>query len=174
MTESTDPTPAGEPTPDETFTWTGDAGEDQAHSASDEAGTAGSAGSGAATTATAILDSIREAVDDLAERATPTVREFSARAAEFAAVAADRAAPIAKRAGEVTSEASGKLALKSRIWAADIRASLANDGEATGTPAPNPAATDAGRRPRPTDRPPPDRALPILCGHERPPHRPAR
>ena len=69
------------------------------------------------TLAQAILESLREAVDDLAERATPAVREIGARAAEFAAMAADRAAPLAKRAGEATSEASGKLAEKSRSWA---------------------------------------------------------
>jgi hypothetical protein len=156
MTESTNPSPAGEPTPDETFTWTGEPGNEHgAHGAPGAAGSASSAGTGA-TSATAILDSIREAVDDLADRATPTVREFSARAAEFAAVAADRAAPLAKRAGEVTSEASGKLALKSRIWAADIRASLATDGDATDPAAPSPAATDATPPPAaPTDGPTP-------------------
>ncbi len=67
---------------------------------------------------------MRDAVDELAERAAPSVREFSARAAELAAVAADRAAPLAKRAGEVTADASGKLATRSRTWAADLRASM--------------------------------------------------
>ena len=104
-------------------------------------------------------------MDDLAERATPTVREFSARAAEFAAVAADRAAPFARRAGEVTSDASAKLATKSRIWAADLRASLetadtgakAEPGNAAGTdastPATPPPAPDGGTAP--TDGPSP-------------------
>ena len=160
MTEPTNPSPAGEPTPDETFTWTGDPGTAEgAHGASGPAGSAdsaGSAASGGATTATAILDSIREAVDDLADRATPTVREFSARAAEFAAVAADRAAPLAKRAGEVTSDASGKLALKSRLWAADIRASLAGEDAPDGESAPSPGATETPAAPStPTDGPTP-------------------
>ena len=114
--------------------------------------------SSASTTATAILESLREAVDDLAERATPTVREFSARAAELAAVAADRAAPLARRAGEVTSDASGKLATKSRIWAADLRASISPDdapaagaeGPASTTPTPPPVA---GCRDGPDRRP---------------------
>ena len=75
-----------------------------------------------ATTATSILDSVREVVDDLAERAAPTVRELSARAAELTAIAADKAAPFAKRAGEVTADASGKLAAKSREWASELRA----------------------------------------------------
>ena len=140
--DPTEPTPAGTPdtgdtTPpaDETFSWTDDradggaADHDQAHDAS------GSATSGAAATATAVLEQLRVAIDDIAERATPTVREFSARAAELAATAADRAAPFAQRAGEVTSEASSKLAERSRSWAADLRASMPGDhpeGHATG------------------------------------------
>jgi hypothetical protein len=178
MTEPIKPTPdesdAEQPTSDETFTWTTDAasghaggagGPDAAHGEAGSAG-AGSSGSGSAaagSTATAILESVREAVDDLAERATPTVREFSARAAEFAAVAADRAAPFARRAGEVTSDASAKLATRSRIWAADLRASLGTADTAatpgTGAPqtpdtaTPPPPAPDAGSAP--TDGPTP-------------------
>lgn len=108
MTESTTPPPPEKPTADETFTWT------------EPPASPGPAGSAA----TSILESVRDAVDDLAERAGPSVREFSARAAELAAVAADKAAPLAKRAGEVTADASGKLATMSRTWAADLRASL--------------------------------------------------
>ena len=151
MTEPLNPSTPDEPTPDETFTWTNEGGpsDDSGH-ANGGAGATGHGGSAssASTTATAILESLREAVDDLAERATPTVREFSARAAELAAVAADRAAPLARRAGEVTSDASGKLATKSRIWAADLRASISPDdapaagaeGPATNTPTPPPVA----------------------------------
>ncbi len=112
MTNPTTPTPPDEPKADETFTWT--------HQSSESRATSGSAGA----TATSILESVREVVDDLAERAAPSVREFSARAAELAAIAADRAAPLAKRAGEVTADASGKLATRSRSWAADLRASI--------------------------------------------------
>lgn len=118
MTESTTPPPE-EPTPDETFTWT---------QPSASHGPAGSA-------ATSLLESVRDAVDELAERAAPSVREFSARAAELAAIAADRAAPLAKRAGEVTADASGKLATMSRSWAADLRAS-APTGEPPGAGTP--------------------------------------
>jgi hypothetical protein len=97
--------------------------------------------SGTGTAATAILESIRDVVDDLAERATPAVREFSAKAAELAAVAADRAAPLVKRAGDATSEASGKLASKSRAWAADVRSTIPPDHDAA--PAPEtPPVTD--------------------------------
>ena len=176
MTEPTKPTPdepnAERPASDETFTWTSDAasgrtgdetGPGAVHGDAGPSGASGGAAAGSA--ATAILESVREAVDDLAERATPTVREFSARAAEFAAEAADRAAPFARRAGEATSDASAKLASKSRIWAADLRASLGTTGArattepgaktpADTTPAtPPPPAPDAGSAP--TDGPTP-------------------
>ena len=113
MTESTNPTPADEPKADETFTWTNEPSD-----------TGDAKGTGAATAAS-ILESVRDVVDDLAERAAPTVRELSARAAELTAIAADKAAPFAKRAGEVTADASGKLATKSREWASELRASVA-------------------------------------------------
>ena len=125
--------------PDETFTWT-DASEETTGDG-DPAGAGGGAGASAKSTATTILESLRGAVDDLAERAAPTMREFSARAAELAAVAADRAAPLAKRAGEATAEVSGKLAAKSRDWAAEIRSSLdpADAADAAGNEPPKPA-----------------------------------
>ena len=161
MTEPLNPPTPDEPTPDETFTWTNEGGpSDDASHASGDAGATGHGGtaSSASTTATAILESLREAVDDLAERATPTVREFSARAAELAAVAADRAAPLARRAGEVTSDASGKLATKSRIWAADLRASISpgrRAGRRRRRPSPDHAhpAAGAGCRDGPDRRP---------------------
>ena len=134
--------------PDETFTWT-DASEETTGDG-DPAGAGGGAGASAKSTATTILESLRGAVDDLAERAAPTMREFSARAAELAAVAADRAAPLAKRAGEATAEVTGKLAAKSRDWAAEIRSSLdpADAADAAGNEPPKPAA----------DKEPPDPA----------------
>ena len=113
MTDHTNPTPGDEPKADETFTWTNEAPPPDS-----------SKGAGA-TAATNILDAVREVVDDLAERAAPTVRELSARAAELTAIAADKAAPFAKRAGEATADASGKLATKSREWASELRASVA-------------------------------------------------
>jgi hypothetical protein len=154
MTEPTNPARPEGANPDETFTWTGDPGTEgapdgaKASGAPRGSGAPGSSSGGSpAATATAILESVREAVDDLAERASPTVREFSARAAEFAAEAADRAAPLVKRAGEATADASGKLAVKSRTWAADIRASLANaDAADPAAPSttPDPTTPDAG------------------------------
>jgi hypothetical protein len=68
-----------------------------------------------------MFDQIKVAVDDLAEKAGPTVRAFSAKAAELVAVAADKAAPIAHKAGEATAGASSKLAERSRGWAAEVR-----------------------------------------------------
>ena len=139
MTEPLTPNPHDEPTPDETFTWTGDPAEGaDAHADAGATGSTGSGSSGSASagsSATAILEQLRVAVDDLAERASPTVREFSARAAELVATAADKAAPLAKRAGEATSEASGKLAQKSRSWASDLHASVGTD-DANATPPP--------------------------------------
>lgn len=143
--DPTDSTPTGKPkaegtTPpaDETFSWTDDRADGGAadHDPADGAGA--SATSGAASTATAVLEQLRVAIDDIAERATPTVREFSARAAELAATAADRAAPFAQRAGEVTSEASSKLAERSRSWAADLRASIPGDHPEGPTPGQGP------------------------------------
>ena len=134
MTDQTNQTPADEPTADETFTWTNETPPpDAAH--------------GGPTTGASILDSVREAVDELAERTAPTVRELSARAAELTAIAADKAAPFAKRAGEVTADASGKLATRSREWASELRASVATAERApdggTGAPAPTPEAGTA-------------------------------
>jgi hypothetical protein len=141
MSESTNETPADEPKADETFTWTNEG-----------SGTQTAKGPGG-TAATSILESVREVVDELAERAAPTVRELSARAAELTAIAADKAAPFAKRAGEVTADASGKLASRSREWATELRSSVATaeqDPAAAGTgpaepdaPAPNPGIEPA-------------------------------
>ena len=80
---------------------------------------------GAPAKATDVLETLREAVEDFAEKAAPVVRQFSAKAAEVVASAADKAVPLAQKAGEVTADASGKLAEKSRAWAAGTRESLA-------------------------------------------------
>ena len=82
---------------------------------------------GATAKAADVFETIRDAVEDFAEKATPVVRQFSVKAAEVVASAADKAAPLAHKAGEVTAEASGKLAEKSRAWAAGTRESLGSD-----------------------------------------------
>ena len=81
-------------------------------------------GAGAAAKAADVFETIRDAVEDFAEKATPVVRQFSVKAAEVVASAADKAVPLAHKAGEATAEASGKLAEKSRAWAAGTRESL--------------------------------------------------
>lgn len=144
MTDQPNPTPADEPKADETFTWTNEApGPDAARPGP--------------STATSILDSVRDVVDDLAERAAPTVRELSARAAELTAIAADKAAPFAKRAGEVTADASGKLATKSREWASELRASVAiaepAPGDGPAAPAPTAGVEPAEGGPSTDDQP---------------------
>jgi hypothetical protein len=137
MTETTNRPGTDDPKADETFTWTHEASDDGDHSA--KAGAAG------------ILESVREIVDDLAERAAPTVRELSARAAELTAIAADKAAPLAKRAGEVTADASAVLATRSREWASGVRSA-----GATATAAP-PVTGEDGTKDAPT---PTDEGLP--------------
>ena len=107
----------------------------------------GGAGTGAASNATGILESLRDALDDLFERATPTVKEVSVKAAELVGTAADKAAPVARKAGEATADASSSLAEKSRTWAAGVRDSLGAAGAAgataTATADAPPSAPDA-------------------------------
>jgi hypothetical protein len=80
------------------------------------------------TAATALLDSIRDAIDDIAIRATPAVREVGARAAELTADVATKAAPYARKAGDATADASAKLAERSKSWAAGVRAAMDAEG----------------------------------------------
>jgi len=110
MTETKPPSPASgadtDPAPpgaDETFGWTDPAA------------------AGDPSPVARLLDSLRDAVDDLAERAGPAVRDITARAAELTAAAATKAAPLAKKAGEATADASEKLAARSKAWASDHR-----------------------------------------------------
>lgn len=81
----------------------------------------------AAAKAADVFETIRDAVEDFAEKASPVVRQFSVKAAEVVATAADKAVPLAHKAGEVTAEASGRLAEKSRAWAAGTRESLGSE-----------------------------------------------
>ncbi len=71
------------------------------------------------------------------------MREASARAAELTSAAATKAVPLARKAGEATADASGKLAVKSKAWASDLRASASHDGDAAGDAA-HDAASAAG------------------------------
>jgi hypothetical protein len=132
---------------------------DQAYSAPDPAATGDSTNAGGGTSAKAgdVLESIREAVEDFAEKAAPTVRQFTAKAAEIVATAADKAAPLAQKAGEVTADASGKLAVKSREWAAEVRESLSGkdgDGPAPASGPTTPTTPTASTTTDDTTRPP--------------------
>ena len=98
-------------------------------------------GNGAAAKANDVFESLREAIEDFAERASPAVRQFSARAAEVVATAADKAVPLAHKAGDVTADASGKLAEKSRTWAAEVRESLSQNGTSSTTDDTEPPTT---------------------------------
>lgn len=103
---------------------------------------AGDATRDTAAKANEMIEQLRDAVEDLAEKAAPAVKEFSAKAAELVAVAADKAAPLVQRAGEVTADASGKLAEKSRTFAADIREQISGDGSSS---SPAAGATEAAK-----------------------------
>ena len=132
MTEQIPPAADHKPA-DETFGWTADAGAGQ-----------GAPKKSTSDTVSSLFGSLRDALDDFAERASPTVREVSARTAEIAALAADKAGPAVRKAGEVASDASGKLAVRSRDWAAEVRASMATDAAKTGdVPEAAAQATDA-------------------------------
>jgi hypothetical protein len=87
-------------------------------------GTNGSSDAGAAAKASDVIEQIRVAVEDFAEKAAPVVRQFSVKAADVVATAADKAVPLAHKAGDAAADASGKLAEKSRAWAAGTRASM--------------------------------------------------
>lgn len=93
---------------DETFGWT--AGEDPAKGGGD-----------ARATAERMLAQLQSMIDSLATQAAPVVRQVGAKAAELAAVAAERAGPLAHKAADATADASGKLAERSRTWAAELR-----------------------------------------------------
>lgn len=64
---------------------------------------------------------LQSMIENLAEQATPVVREVGAKAAELAALAGEKAGPVAHKAAEMTAEAGQKLALKSRDLAAELR-----------------------------------------------------
>lgn len=103
--------------------FTGDTGPETAKNAADDTAR------DTAAKANEVIEQIRDAVEDFAEKAAPAVKEFSAKAAELVAVAADKAAPLVQKAGEVTADASGKLAEKSRTFAHDIREQLSGNGD---------------------------------------------
>ena len=112
-----------------------------------DAGNLGSStnGSGATNGAGAktvdVIETLRVAFEDFAEKASPVVRQFSARAADVVATAADKAAPLAHKVGDATADASEKLAVKSRSWAAEVRESLPGSGPDSTTDQTEPPTT---------------------------------
>ena len=64
------------------------------------------------------LDTI---IDNLANYATPVLREIAARAAELAAKAGELAGPMAHKAADKTEQVGGRLATKGREVASDLR-----------------------------------------------------
>ncbi len=104
-------------------------------------------GAAASAKATEVLETLRDAVEDFAEKAAPVVRQFSVKAAEVVATAADKAVPLAHKAGEATADASGKLAEKSRAWAAGARESMAGNGSSGTTHSPTDTITDKSEPP---------------------------
>lgn len=60
-------------------------------------------------------------IENVANYATPVLREIAARAAELAAKAGQAAGPIAHRAAEKTEEVGGRLATRGREVASDLR-----------------------------------------------------
>ena len=112
-------------------------------------GSAGGPDSGGAASAKAtdVLETLRDVVEDFAEKAAPVVRQFSVKAAEVVATAADKAAPLAHKAGEATADASGKLAEKSRAWAAGARGSMAGNGSTQTTYSPTDTSADKSEPP---------------------------
>lgn len=93
---------------DETFGWT--AGDVSAKGGGD-----------ARATAERMLAQLQSMIDTVATQAAPVVRQVGAKAAELAAVAAERAGPLAHKAADATADAGGKLAERSRTWAAELR-----------------------------------------------------
>ncbi len=67
-------------------------------------------------------------IENVANYATPVLREIAARAAELAAKAGQAAGPIAHRAAEKTEEVGGRLATRGREVASDLRRETGDRG----------------------------------------------
>ena len=76
------------------------------------------------------LDAILE---NLANYATPVLREIAARAADLAAKAGDAAGPMAQGLADKTEAAGGRLSTKGRELASDLRRETAVAKSGTGT-----------------------------------------
>lgn len=104
----------------------------------------------AADEPTAPIRQLEGIIQNLTTFATPVLREIAARAAELAARAALAAGPVAHRAAAVTEDVGGRIAVKSREVASELRDGAALRPSVVGDE-PS-AATDAvepGLSPRP-------------------------
>jgi hypothetical protein len=108
-------------TADETFSWQGadtaDAGMET------EAGEASTS-----DRAKEWLTQLEDMIGNIAEQATPVVKEVGAKAAELAAVAADKAGPMAQKAAGWIDEKTPGVAERARQIAADLRSSIPGEG----------------------------------------------
>ena len=96
------------------------------------------------------LDAILE---NLANYATPVLREIAAKAADLAARAGDAAGPMAQGLADKTEAAGGRLSTKGRELASDLRRETAVAKSGTGNPPlepveQTPAEEEAGLPPR--------------------------
>ncbi len=84
-----------------------------------------------------MLTQLQQMIDTLTVQATPVVREIAAKAAELAAVAGEKAGPLAHRAAEATEKVGGRVAVRSKEMAAELRSAQAAEAPAsTDTAAP--------------------------------------
>jgi hypothetical protein len=67
------------------------------------------------------LGQLQEMIDQAGKTAGPVLRDVAAKAAELAAVAAENAGPVAHKAASVTESVGGKLAVRSKDLATDLR-----------------------------------------------------
>jgi hypothetical protein len=79
-----------------------------------------------------MIAQLQSMIDNVATQAAPVAREVGAKAAELAAAAADRAGPFAIRAADATADASEKLAVSARQWAAELRSKLVDSPNGAG------------------------------------------
>ena len=67
------------------------------------------------------IGQLQEMIDQAGRQAAPLLRDVAAKAAELAAVAAENAGPVAHKAANVTESVGGKVAARSKDFAADLR-----------------------------------------------------
>ncbi|HEY7828741.1 MAG TPA: hypothetical protein VIB99_10925, partial [Candidatus Limnocylindrales bacterium] len=89
-------------------------------------GTAGAQSTGAANEPISQLEAM---IANVTSYARPVLREITARAAELAAKAGEAAGPAAHKAAGATEEYGGRLAVKGREIASDLRRESATSPE---------------------------------------------